>query len=149
MNKRHLPQEVLAHAALNQNTGCLEWTGALWASGYGRFQLNNRSVKAHRVAYELAHGPLTPDQCVLHRCDNRKCINVGHLFLGTRKDNNLDKTTKGRQTKGEQVNTAKVSTPAVLAIREDARTSKEVAADYGLTWGHVNKIRGGRAWGHV
>lgn len=51
---------------------------------------------AHRVAWELVHGPIADDLCVLHRCDNRLCVNVEHLFLGTRGDNIRDASVKGR-----------------------------------------------------
>jgi hypothetical protein len=52
--------------------------------------------RAHRVSYELANGPIPAGLCVLHHCDNRPCIRPSHLFLGTRRDNALDKTLKGR-----------------------------------------------------
>lgn len=149
MNKPNTLADVLQFAKHNDATGCLEWTGTLWKTGYGRFQMANKSHKAHRVAYELAKGAIEGAACVLHRCDNRKCINVDHLFIGTRKDNNLDKTAKGRQTKGVDVNTAKINDETVRRIREDVRDANSIAEDIGLSFGHVNKIRHGRAWTHV
>lgn len=149
MNKSNTTADVMQCAKANEATGCIEWTGTLWKTGYGRFQMDNRSHKAHRVAYELTKGLLPPGACVLHRCDNRKCINAEHLFIGTRKDNNLDKTAKGRQTKGEDVNTAKITGVIARRIRGDGRGSKVIAAEVGLSWGHVNKIRHGRAWSHA
>jgi hypothetical protein len=146
MNK---PEDIFLHAKANEATGCVEWVGTLWATGYGRFQLRNKSVKAHRVAYELRYAKLPADACVLHRCDNRKCINADHLFIGTRKDNNLDKTKKGRQTRGAEVNTAKITVEDVRLIRADARPSKQIASEFGISWGQVNKVRGMRAWNHV
>lgn len=149
MNKPNTPSDVMQFAKADEATGCIEWTGTLWKTGYGRFQMDNRSHKAHRVAYELAKGHLPEGACLLHRCDNRRCINVEHLFIGTRKDNNLDKTAKGRQAKGVDVNTAKINDEVARRIRTDDRDSKVIAAEVGLSWGHVNKIRHGRAWAHV
>lgn len=128
--------------------GCWEWQGSLWATGYGRFHFQDKSMKAHRMSWFFARGEI-PEQCLLHRCDNRLCVNPDHLFVGTRTDNNADKVAKGRQAKGEALNTAKVTTHDVAAIRAACSSSKEIAEQYGLSWGHINKIRGGRVWTHV
>lgn len=71
--------------------------------GYGKFWLGKRaSVSAHRVAWQIANGPI-PDEgpghhgwCVCHRCDNPLCVNPDHLFLGSNLDNQRDKAAKGR-----------------------------------------------------
>ena len=129
--------------------GCWVWTGSLWASGYGRFQFNLKSDRAHRVSWIVSGRPIREEDCVLHKCDNRLCCNPEHLFLGTRADNNFDKVSKGRQSRGEIVRTARVTSKDVIAIRGSSETSYVLAQKYGLTWGHINKIRSGRAWTHV
>jgi hypothetical protein len=78
-----------------QDKQCIVWTGALDGHGYGCFRYEGRSVLAHRVSWKLFTGSW-PDQCLCHSCDNPRCVNVEHLFEGTRGDNNRDKAAKGR-----------------------------------------------------
>lgn len=79
----------------NLKTKCHEWTGGK-RSGYGLFTINRKSYPAHRVAYHLAFSACPPELYVCHTCDNPKCVNPKHLFLGTAKDNVLDCVKKGR-----------------------------------------------------
>jgi HNH endonuclease len=79
-----------------QGPGCWDWQRAVNSVGYGRIARNGTRVYAHRAAYELAYGPIPKDMCVLHSCDNRRCVRPDHLFLGTKRDNMLDMAAKGR-----------------------------------------------------
>jgi hypothetical protein len=101
---------------------CWEWTGRL-ATGefkYGVFILAGKEVRAHRFAFELAHGPIPETMCVLHACDNPKCVR--HLFLGSKADNNLDRDRKGRQAWGERQAKAKLTYQEADTIRWSHRT---------------------------
>ena len=89
---------------------CWEWRGTIREkSGYGYFSLRISSSRpgvycpflAHRIAYRLFYGADPNELCVLHNCDNRKCCNPHHLFLGTLGDNNKDRHRKGRSAKGK------------------------------------------------
>jgi hypothetical protein len=77
---------------------CWQWTAGLSASGYGRVGDGNRQyVLAHRLAWELANEQSVPEGLhVLHACDNRRCCNPGHLWVGTNADNVADRHAKGR-----------------------------------------------------
>lgn len=76
---------------------CWIWTGTSSArGGYGLMPVNGRSTRVPRIAWELHNGVIPSGMCVLHRCDNPKCVNPGHLFLGTHHDNALDRKLKER-----------------------------------------------------
>lgn len=76
--------------------GCLEWKGTRTFENYGRLFVRRRSIRAHRLAWELVHGPIPDGLCVCHQCDNPPCVNPDHLFLGSHQDNNRDAVRKGR-----------------------------------------------------
>lgn len=100
---------------------CWIWTASIRnkGRGYGQFCLNGKMVRAHRVAYELEHGPIPQGMHVCHTCDNESCVRPSHLFLGTHTDNMQDKTAKGRgnQPKGEAAGLAKLTEEQVREIR--------------------------------
>jgi HNH endonuclease len=94
-----LEQRLKAGLVRDPDTGCLIWTGShkgMHKNGrYGTI-----AVSTHRLAWELANGPIPEGMHVLHRCDTPACCNPDHLFLGTQTDNMADKTRKGRARNG-------------------------------------------------
>lgn len=124
-------------------TGCWEWTGGRTPivrgrGGYGKFRRNNprRMELAHRVAWELAHGPIPPGQDVLHSCDNPPCVRKDHLFLGTNQDNSDDMVSKGRRKR-------KLSDQDVAAIIASPLPSRAIAPTYGVSDTYVRMLRRG------
>jgi len=69
--------------------GCHLWTGYVHRTGYGRVAYHGKVREAHRVAYELAHGPVPKGKEIDHLCRVRRCVNPDHLEAVTRKVNCL------------------------------------------------------------
>jgi hypothetical protein len=146
--------------------GCWRWQGGK-LNGYGSFGIRGARTSqthcrpAHRVVYELMYGEIPPGMDVCHQCDNRDCVNPFHLFLGTRQENILDMVRKGRhgsvtrpesQTRGEGVNTAKLTEEQVRAIRRkraEGRSNNSLANEYGLTNRYIWRIVARKTWKHV
>jgi hypothetical protein len=92
--------------------GCIKWGGAsnnrgIRGVGYGLFKIpkTRKNITAHRLAYILANGEIPEGQWVLHKCDNPKCVNADHLFLGTAADNVADMDSKGRRVNADNSGT--------------------------------------------
>jgi hypothetical protein len=84
-------------ANVEKRNGCWLWQGSITDMGYGSIFGQGRRRYAHRLMWERTFGPIPVGQCVLHHCDNPRCVNPSHLFLGTKADNTRDMWSKGRQ----------------------------------------------------
>jgi hypothetical protein len=134
------------------NSPCIEWTGAFNpVRGYGQTRLPGATstTTAHRAAWIKAFGPIAPGLHVAHACDNRRCINLAHLFLATARENNHDMIAKGRaRIIGEHNGNARLRAVDVATIRQSRETTRCLAARYGLTSRYIRKIRAGERWQH-
>lgn len=132
-----------------QDHGCWEWQASLGNHGYGQLTFRQQKFTAHRVSWELHFGSIPDGLCVLHRCDNRKCCNPNHLFLGTRKENLQDMTDKGRRVRGSSHGRAKLTEEQVLFIRASPESARTLAQDFKVSTGTVYLIRNRKKWAHV
>lgn len=141
-------ERLLARCARDETTGCLNCSGRTWM-GYLTATVNGKHERAHRAAWLLLKGPIPLGKHVLHKCDNRSCIEETHLFLGTNRENVDDKIAKGRQPRGEAVAGARLTAEQALAIYADCRPQEHIAADFDVARATVASIKQGRNWRHV
>ena len=145
--------ERLARRTVITPSGCHEWTGYCHPTrGYGQIGLGVRSAgigETHRVAYELAHGPIPPGMFVCHRCDNPPCVNPDHLFLGTHTDNMRDMVTKGRGSgaRGLRNHNARLTDEQVQEIRAQyvpGVNASKIARRFGISRQYVRELAQGK-----
>ena len=131
--------------------GCWEWTASKYKDGYGRYWINNKTLRAHRYSYEIHNIPITNDLYVCHTCDNPACVNPAHLFLGTPKDNMDDKVSKGRcqDQKGLKNPFVKLSEADILDIRSRKLSSNQYIKKYGISQTHFYAIINRKTWTHI
>ncbi len=152
-------------------TGCWIWVGGLGSPGYGSINeggRKGRQLRAHRVSYEIHIGPIPDGLCVCHRCDQPKCVNPAHLFLGTNNDNVADRHAKGRDASGNNSGMrmhyearsrgekngggGKLTESAVREIRRRAaggETGTALAREFGVNKVTTCAIIRGKLWRHV
>lgn len=123
---------------------CWEWIPLPTSNGYGR---NHKVILGekfcHRIAWVFSIGKIPDGMKVLHYCDNRRCCNPKHLFLGTQADNIRDMCDKSRQPKGETQGKAKLTEKQVKEIRylyDLGYKQKELAFKFGVVQQTVSNI---------
>jgi hypothetical protein len=145
---------------------CWIWTACVGQFGYGKFGVAGSTVAAHRYSYELAYGPVPEGLCVLHRCDNRRCVRPEHLFLGTRADNTADmvakqraacgnrhgsRTQPQRTARGERVAGCKLTAENVrqIFLRGATEFQADLAAEFSVSQSAISAILTRKRWLHV
>lgn len=130
---------------------CEMWQGRRNNRGYGVLSIRGRETLAHRYVMAQRHGEDgLIGKIVMHLCDNPPCVNPEHLRIGTHSDNITDMWRKGRgpahDRGGERSSFAKLTSEQVDQIRNDDRTLREIAADYGVHLSTISLIRRGKTW---
>lgn len=145
-----LRQRFFTKTARDPKTGCLVWTGSKNGKGYGQVSIaTSQPALAHRVAWLLENGEW-PEPCALHCCDNPSCVEVAHLFLGTRAENNADMRRKGRNRyiprRGEESSSAKLTWPLVAEIRASGESGAALARRLGVCRSTISQVRRHVIW---
>jgi len=146
---RKIRSKLVFNSKYENKEGCWEWKGNFNRGGYGKI---GTKKLAHRVAYEYAYGPITIGKQVCHKCDNRKCVNPSHLFLGTITENMADKVKKNRQAKGSKIGSSVLTEEIVLEIRKmriGGKDYQEIADHFSIGWYVVRRICKDNTWKHV
>jgi hypothetical protein len=129
---------------------CLIWPFRTDRDGYGMCWSNNAHRRVHRIAFHLTHGhwPLPQGH---HTCDVPACFNPRHIVEGTPRENMNDAITKDRYTRGERVNTAKLTSDLVHHIRSVYRfgSGGQLARQFGITIQEVHRIVMRKTWTHI
>lgn len=144
-------RDLMQKVAINQATSCWEWARCLDTGGYGSAWFRGTLWRAHRVSWFLFRGSLPADDLVLHRCNNRACVNPEHLFLGDHSVNMADMRNKERCV--ERHHNCRLTREDVLEIIRIAQdgftTQTEIGRRFGIGGATVNNILRGRRWVHV
>lgn len=150
---------------------CWIWAAGKFWCGYGCFTYFRKTWYCHRLSYHIFVGEIPTKIQVLHKCDNRLCVNPEHLFLGTNKDNVDDKIKKGRNThqsgkkwaefirsvqpRGEKSKCAKLTDDQVKEMRKayvkgsSTNGTTALSKRYKVPCSHVWSIVNRKAWVHI
>lgn len=133
-------------------TECWEWNGST-KNGYGRVYFQQKESYTHRVSWMLSHGIISSDVCVLHKCDNRKCVRLSHLKIGDRRENNSDTIRRKRHRygtlSGELHPGAKLTKIIVASIRREYHQGviqRLLAVKYKVSRSTIQNIVSNRNW---
>lgn len=158
-----IENRLLAGYSIDESTGCWEWQGALrvgYGAIVGKINGTRKTLGAHRVSYELHKGPIPKGLFVCHSCDNRKCINPEHLWLGTGKDNMQDALRKDRMVisggipfeKGHTPHNSMLPDSTVLEIKRLIKANvrpKDIASLCNVPSMVVRDIKRGRSYKNI
>lgn len=155
------PKPVLDRflALVTKTSSCWLWVGSVSSRGYGSFTICKNGcrtgVGAHRVSFELFVGPIPRGHYVCHRCDNPRCVNPRHLFVGTPLENSGDCVQKGRNAhlRGEGNPDSRLVSSEVQLIRKLYVPGKygqhRLAKMFGVTKRTVRLILRRELWRHL
>lgn len=153
--KQLWPAKEWFYARADKSGECWEWKNSCHhTDGYGNVLFRGRLQRAHRVSWLLNFGEIPEELIVCHKCDNRKCINPKHLFLGTHQDNALDREKKGRGRilNGEFNHGAVLSdnkVKRILEMLQGNNSQQSIAEIFGVSQVMISRIKLGKNWTHI
>ena len=160
--KATIEERFWAKVPERPDVGCWIWAGTS-ISGYPAIRMGRKNepwLRAHRVSYEIHHGPVPEGLFICHKCDTPRCVRPDHLYAGTHVDNMRDMHERGRENitglrpakPGSAHFMAKLSETDVHEIRKLRAAGcglKEIGKQYGIAPTHVHKIAHKKVWGHI
>jgi hypothetical protein len=146
-------------AFVQKSDGCWNWLGAggIGSSDRPKFTINGKQYQTSRIIWKIVNGSDPGELHVLHKCNNGKCVNPDHLYLGTDRDNIVDwyndnpGSHRNKMTKGSNHPNSKLTESDIRTIRENShnRTHKQLAKEFDICRSTVSYIIKGRLWPHV
>lgn len=147
MPKRQTTQEGFQKfATRGEPDACWPWIGAITKGGYGLLSAEGTQHYSHRLSYQMNHGEIPSGLWVLHKCDNRKCCNPAHLFLGTHIDNMRDASQKKRLNGNKGRRCARLTKLQVSEIRRSAERVSALAAKFKVCDQTIRNARRRLTW---
>lgn len=138
--------------SVDKTEDCWARKGAIARDGYGVLRSNYRRIGAHRYAWLMEHGTIPEGMIVCHRCDNKKCVRLSHLFLGTPADNTRDMIYKCRNCHGTRHHASRLNEFKVRELHGlfmIGWTDKQLAKRYGIDASSARAARLGMTWRHL
>lgn len=154
MIPKYLVERFNSKWKVDSVSGCWVWTASIAGKGYGQIKLpkQRKQIYAHRLSYLIHKGELQDGQFVCHTCDNPRCVNPEHLFVGTAKDNQQDMKAKGRHLYGSKNVRAVLNDEIVKEILIDLSgdaSQSAIAKHYGVSQITISRIKRGERWAHL
>lgn len=135
---------------VDKSGDCWLWTASVNLGGYGLFWNGERTVSAHRFAYELEHGPIPEGLDLLHTtCDNTRCVRASHMELGTQADNAADMVRKHRQGKYPRRKLTPDDVRLVRVLCDWGCDPRWIGEQVGILWREVFRIKSRTTWKDV
>jgi DNA-binding XRE family transcriptional regulator len=123
--------EITSQILPPNKQGCWFWNGNInRVTGYGKIIWESKEHGAHRWMWEMVIGTIPDGMCILHKCDNPRCVNPAHLFLGNTLDNMKDRDNKGRQKKPHRFDVSQIRT--IRTFYKDTKDVGWLSRAYGV-----------------
>ena len=140
MHPSYEQERIRQRSIVNPTTGCWRWSGASRGNGYGAVKVAGKVIDAHRLAWLAFRGAIPAGAMVLHKCDNRSCVNPAHLELGDSSKNRIDAVRRSpidmkavRAVRGARVDPISEEEVQTLLANYDGGVSlRQLARRYGI-----------------
>lgn len=138
--RKPMPAEKRLWHKVNKSGDCWVWEGSSHTKGYGFIQSRvgeEKRLYVHRISYELHYGPIPDKLFVLHKCDNKLCVNPDHLELGTQHKNIKDARKRGLFKPWKN----KLTENEVMKIKSSKESLSTLSNKYGVSIGTIRYHR--------
>lgn len=171
MKKPITQQEQTILDRFKKSDGCWEWQGSADKKGRGRVYHNGKMKLHHRAVWNILKGEIPHGAFLCHHCDNPKCGNPDHLYVGDHASNTNDMLSRrrawfqrnpeearrrgleigfnGKKARGERSPRAKLKDEDVEYIRNSGARIIDMADKLGVSLSTIHRVKSGRGWTHI